>query len=466
MDRFDLTQKSAYNDYLADVNKVNKVETTCDVYNESGALVIGKGVAVDERVTEMIAKHKLAKPMADSIALKDSINANGLYKHLHQFLDACPDLRHMHQVLELDKKVQSACSYFGSFPLLVQKITVMSIKFPELFRSSVLGAWLSMVIAEHHKDNKLPTKFAFIAGLVRDIGFLHLNPEVQQKNSVLVTDWDVYKSHVAIAKVILQHIESTPKSVTIAVAQHHERCDGTGFPSGKVGKALLLLGQIVAMADEIIDLRLGYLEETNQSIGNINPYLDLHMGTHFESVYRAIKLILKETMQSFDRCVINAEFPFYLKNLIKINDEYTKLWIQLQSLPNNLDSESELNEEKVAIAIFAKIRYFIAMSGLLSEEFTRWMQHVYDNELVAAYEEMESIGIMFIEFDKYFYKLAKYLKLLVKQNQVKYAALEPHIEAINSAAFKVDKAFSMNHKLLVELATDSALAKQPLSAPN
>jgi len=451
LDNFDLKQSSAYGDYLADVNKVNTVETTCDIVNDKGALVIAKGQQVDSRVTKLIAQHKLAKPLTDSIALKNSINADRLYTITLSIIDQYPDLQQVHKFNEIEKKLQLSCTYFGSFPLLVQKLTVMSIKFPKLFRSAVLGAWLSLVIAEHHKDNKLPSKFAFLAGLTRDLGFLHLQPQFHDREKLAVTDWDIFKSHVTISRTILDHIGNIPKAVSIAVSQHHERCDGTGFPHSKMGLSLFLLGQIVAMADEIQDLRMSYLESTCQQLGNISPYLDLHMTTHYESVYKALKLVIKDSLLTFKRCITDDYFNIYLSNLIQVNTAYSALWPKLEGLSSLFDPDSPKPEDRIILNIFYKIRNLIIISGLLSEEFTRWMQHVYDSKMELAYEEMETVAVMFNEFDRFFYKLAKYIRLAIENTPAQQAEDSPlnrYLNLIDQTLFKVDKWQTENLNIL------------------
>ena len=58
----------------------------------------------------------------------------------------------------------------------------------------------------------------------------------------------LYEQHPAISVQLLDRL-GLPAVVTAAIADHHERWDGRGFPAGKAGDAIAVLGQIFATAD-------------------------------------------------------------------------------------------------------------------------------------------------------------------------------------------------------------------------
>jgi putative nucleotidyltransferase with HDIG domain len=90
-----------------------------------------------------------------------------------------------------------------------------------------------------------------VAGLMHDIGKLAIPSELLSKPSRLTeTEFGLIQTHPNAGQSILQGIEF-PWPVTDIVVQHHERLDGSGYPQGLAGDAILKEAKILAVADVV-----------------------------------------------------------------------------------------------------------------------------------------------------------------------------------------------------------------------
>lgn len=90
-----------------------------------------------------------------------------------------------------------------------------------------------------------------VAGLMHDIGKLAVPSEVLSKPTRLTeTEYALIQEHPATAGNILASVEF-PWPVADIVLQHHERMDGSGYPRGIRGDAILLEARIIAVADVV-----------------------------------------------------------------------------------------------------------------------------------------------------------------------------------------------------------------------
>jgi len=88
-----------------------------------------------------------------------------------------------------------------------------------------------------------------IAGLLHDIGKLAVPDEILKKPAPLsVEEYTIMQRHVTIGEVLIREVPQL-KEVLQAVACHHERYDGTGYPRGLKGDQIPLIGRIIAIAD-------------------------------------------------------------------------------------------------------------------------------------------------------------------------------------------------------------------------
>jgi putative nucleotidyltransferase with HDIG domain/PAS domain S-box-containing protein len=90
-----------------------------------------------------------------------------------------------------------------------------------------------------------------LAGLVHDVGKIHVPGEVLNKPGVLSqTEYELVKTHPEAAFAILKDIKFKD-DVAVMIRQHHERLDGSGYPEGITGKDMLLGSKIMAVADVV-----------------------------------------------------------------------------------------------------------------------------------------------------------------------------------------------------------------------
>ncbi|MBS1209350.1 MAG: metal dependent phosphohydrolase [Proteobacteria bacterium] len=89
-----------------------------------------------------------------------------------------------------------------------------------------------------------------LAGLVLDIGCLHLPAALQDKTGGLSPDEHAeYQKHVGYSIEILNECSQTKPELIAVVRRHHERIDGSGYPDGLHGDAIGLYGEMAGVVD-------------------------------------------------------------------------------------------------------------------------------------------------------------------------------------------------------------------------
>jgi HD-GYP domain-containing protein (c-di-GMP phosphodiesterase class II) len=90
-----------------------------------------------------------------------------------------------------------------------------------------------------------------MAGLIHDLGKILVPAEILNKASRLTEiEFNLVKTHSQSGYDILKGIEF-PWPIARMVLEHHERVDGSGYPNGLTGDALLLESRILAVADVV-----------------------------------------------------------------------------------------------------------------------------------------------------------------------------------------------------------------------
>lgn len=90
-----------------------------------------------------------------------------------------------------------------------------------------------------------------LAGLIHDIGKVRVPAEIlTNPNGLTKSEFDIIKAHPTTGYEILSGIDF-PWPIAEAVYQHHERLDGSGYPRGLSGDAIIAEGRILAVADVV-----------------------------------------------------------------------------------------------------------------------------------------------------------------------------------------------------------------------
>jgi putative nucleotidyltransferase with HDIG domain len=88
-----------------------------------------------------------------------------------------------------------------------------------------------------------------LAGVLHDVGKIATPDEILLKTGPLdAAEWAIMRQHAVFGAEILADIPSLAQYAPI-VRSHHERVDGSGYPDGLAGEAILFEARVIAVAD-------------------------------------------------------------------------------------------------------------------------------------------------------------------------------------------------------------------------
>jgi HD-GYP domain-containing protein (c-di-GMP phosphodiesterase class II) len=90
-----------------------------------------------------------------------------------------------------------------------------------------------------------------LAGILHDIGKIHIREEILRKVSPLNEDeWIEIRQHPIVGAELIKNVPYLVPAVPV-IRHHHERWDGTGYPDGLARAAIPIEARIVAVADAL-----------------------------------------------------------------------------------------------------------------------------------------------------------------------------------------------------------------------
>lgn len=165
--------------------------------------------------------------------------------------------------------------------------------------ASLLAKWLG------YKANDL--KEIAIAGLMHDIGKINIPDQILNKPEKLnEEEFKIMKTHSALGYVLLMNNKGFDENALMAVLQHHENYDGSGYPDGVKGKDINKFARIVTIADVYSAM--------------ISDRVYRKRKTPFE----VARIVMDSTFGAFDpyysMIFLNKISQFYVGNLVKLSN--------------------------------------------------------------------------------------------------------------------------------------------------
>ena len=151
-----------------------------------------------------------------------------------------------------EERLQSMARLRKSLGGTVQAISMaVEIKDPYTSGHQKRTADLARSIAGEMGLSPERADFVRMAATIHDIGKIAIPAEILSKPTTLTEiEYSLIKTHAQQGYDILKDIEF-PWPVAEVILQHHERLDGSGYPQGLRGEAIILEARILAVADVV-----------------------------------------------------------------------------------------------------------------------------------------------------------------------------------------------------------------------
>jgi len=140
-----------------------------------------------------------------------------------------------------------------------------------------------------------------LAAMIHDIGRLYTPGEILSKPADLTEiEFDLVKMHPVIGYEILKDL-ALPWPLAQIIVQHHERLDGSGYPTGLSGDAILLEARIMAVADVIESLLSPRAYRPARGVEDALAEIVSHSGTLYDpDVVQSCLRLFQEKRFDFD----------------------------------------------------------------------------------------------------------------------------------------------------------------------
>jgi HD-GYP domain-containing protein (c-di-GMP phosphodiesterase class II) len=238
---------------VTDLGERHPVVTTRAIYNARGIKVVEAGIAVKAQLYERLMQHHLDRPLEESVMSIPTVTGTVLREQAASLLASFPFFSYMALDEASRERLLDTLEGLPLPPPVAFQLTLAHEVKPALFEHSVLSSLLAAWFALNSDARTHATvTSAAAAGLLHDIGLLHLDPVLLGHGAEIdqAQRRQLY-SHPLVSTLLVEvHPEYSPE-VARGIQEHHEFLDGSGYPAGLAGPQIGAIGRILALTELI-----------------------------------------------------------------------------------------------------------------------------------------------------------------------------------------------------------------------
>lgn len=263
-----------------------------DIIDERGIKLWAKGQKVSRSLQEKLLRHKLVRPLETALTADGGVMSDQVAAACQQLIDQNELLGRISGSGNAKRLIEDfrATPMPGAFKLLLTtaRDTGLATYEHSLYCIALCAGIAARLNLSDHDAQQL-----LLAALIHDIGELYVDPGyIRSATPLAPSQWKHVAAHPRVGQILIQDLTTLPAAISIAVAEHHERLDGSGYPAQQTAAKLGRLGRILAVADTAAAI---VINNKMHSAARLAVALRIVPGEYDRAVCQVLTKVLDQT---------------------------------------------------------------------------------------------------------------------------------------------------------------------------
>lgn len=243
---------------ILEASQTRSIIAARDIFDISGIKLWARDQPVSQALQRKLMDRQLRHPLEACLLAEDGVTAHSLVHSLETLLSRDSALAPL--LMPNAAKLLREAPYLPLHPVAQLLLTASQASRPEAFDHAVQAMALNGALAVAHGMSRQDVRLAMLAGLVHDLGEMYISPEHGEADIQHTLDFQSYQHlvvHPHVGRLLLDQLTDYPKAVVRAVAEHHERLDGSGYPHCLQHEQLSPQGRQLAVTEAVLNVLRG-----------------------------------------------------------------------------------------------------------------------------------------------------------------------------------------------------------------
>jgi HD-GYP domain-containing protein (c-di-GMP phosphodiesterase class II) len=221
-----------------------------DIFDISGIKLWARDRPVSSALQRKLLDRQLRNPLESCLLAEDGVTALTLVQGTEALLAEDTPLAALLRP-HADRLLREA-ALLPLHPVVQLLLTAGQASRPESFAHALQAMALAGALMQAHGGSTGELRMAMLGGLLHDLGEMYIDPRHGEADADRNLDFESYQQlvvHPHVGQLILSQLTNYPTALPRAVAEHHERLDGSGYPHGLQREGVSPLGRLLAVTE-------------------------------------------------------------------------------------------------------------------------------------------------------------------------------------------------------------------------
>lgn len=229
-----------------------------DIFDAQGIKLWARDMPVSSALQRKLMDRKLRNPLETCLMAEDGVTSQTLLQAAWQLLDSTSPLAAM--LRPSAPRLLQEVAHLPLHSVAQLLLTAGQASRPESFDHAVQAMALAGALMITHGGSTAEVRLAMLAGLLHDLGEMYIDPRHGEADADRQLDFVSYQQlvvHPHVGKMLLSQLTNYPPALARAVAEHHERLDGSGYPHALKRDEVSALGRLLAVTEATLAVMRG-----------------------------------------------------------------------------------------------------------------------------------------------------------------------------------------------------------------
>ncbi|MBI5255468.1 MAG: HD domain-containing protein [Burkholderiales bacterium] len=235
---------------ILEASQTKSIIAARDIFDIAGTKLWARDQPVSQALQRKLMDRQLRQPLESCLMAEDGVTSLTLGHAMHALLARGTPLAAL--LKPHAARLVAEVPHLPLHPVAQLLLTAAQASRPETFDHAVQAMALNGALMLAHGGSIAELRVAMLCGLLHDLGEMYIDPLYGEADADRALDFQSYQHlvvHPHVGSLLIAQLTNYPPSLSRAVAEHHERLDGSGYPHGLRSEQVSPQGRLLSVTE-------------------------------------------------------------------------------------------------------------------------------------------------------------------------------------------------------------------------
>ena len=264
---------------ILEASQTKNIIASNDIFDNSGIKLWARDMPVSGALQRKLLDRQLRNPLESCLKAEDGVTVQTLAQATRQLIEGDTPLSAL--LRPQAARIAQEVPHLPLHSVVQLLLTAGQASRPESFDHAVQAMALAGALMATQGGSTAELRLAMLAGLMHDLGEMYIDPRYGEADADRTLDFTSYQQlvvHPHVGSLLITQLTNYPAALARAVAEHHERLDGSGYPHSLQREGISSLGRLLAVTEGALGVLRGerpYLSRVSVALRVVPGEYDL-----------------------------------------------------------------------------------------------------------------------------------------------------------------------------------------------